>query len=82
MKVEFFRQIFEKSSNIKCYINSLIVNRTVRCGQTDVTKVGGPEDLRSTTMWGQYTTCCKSQSCAPDDGQRIARNVFSYFEDQ
>ena len=25
---------------------------------------------------GHYTTCCKSQSCVPDDGQRIARNMF------
>jgi len=39
-------------------------------------------DLRPTTIWGQYTTCCKSQSCAPDDRQRIARNMLGCFEDQ
>jgi len=27
---------------------------------------------------GHYTTCCKSQSCAPEDGQKIARNTFSW----
>jgi len=32
---------------------------------------------RPTTIWGHYTTCCKSQSCAPEDGQRIARNMLS-----
>jgi hypothetical protein len=30
-----------------------------------------------TTTLGHYTTCCKSQSCAPEDGQKIARNMFS-----
>ena len=33
--------------------------------------------LRPTSSWGHYNTCCKSQSCAPDDGQRIARNMLS-----
>jgi len=27
-------------------------------------------DHRPTTIWLQYTTCCKSQSCAPEDGQK------------
>ena len=31
--------------------------------------------LRPTTFWGHYTTYCKSQSCAPQDGQRIAQNI-------
>jgi len=26
---------------------------------------------------GNYTICCKLQSCAPEDGQRIARNLLS-----
>jgi len=31
---------------------------------------------------GHYTTCCKSQSCAPEDGQMNARNMLSRFRDQ
>ena len=36
--------------------------------------------FRPTTIWGHYTTCCKSQSCTPEDGQRIARNMLSQFK--
>jgi len=25
----------------------------------------------------RYITCCKTQSCAPEDGQKIARNMLS-----
>jgi len=39
-------------------------------------------ELRPTTIWGQYTTCCNSQSCAADDWQRTAWNMLSCFEDQ
>jgi len=28
-------------------------------------------DHRPPTIWVHYTTCCKSQSCAPDDGQKL-----------
>ena len=38
--------------------------------------------LRPTTICGHYTTRCKSQSCVPDDGQRIVRNMLSCLEDQ
>ena len=32
-----------------------------------------------TTTTGHYTVCCKkSQSCAPEDGQKFARNVLSW----
>jgi len=30
-----------------------------------------------TTTPGYYTTCCKSQSYAPEDGQKVARNMLS-----
>ena len=31
-----------------------------------------------TTTTGHYTTCCKNpQSCAPEDGQKFARNMLS-----
>jgi hypothetical protein len=29
------------------------------------------------TTPGHYTTCCKSQSYAPEDGQKVARNMLS-----
>ena len=33
----------------------------------------------STTTTGHYTICCKkSQSCAPEDGQKFARNMLSW----
>ena len=32
---------------------------------------------RPATTWVHYTTCCKTQSCAPEDGQKIARNMLS-----
>jgi len=35
MKLEFFRQNFEKYSNIKFHKNPLSGSRVVRCGQTD-----------------------------------------------
>ena len=28
-------------------------------------------DHRPTTIWVSYTTCCKSQSCAPEDEQKL-----------
>jgi len=31
-----------------------------------------------TTTSGHYTTCCTSQSYAPEDGQKVARNVLSW----
>ena len=32
-----------------------------------------------TTTTGHYTTCCKKpQSCAPEDGQKFARNMLSW----
>ena len=32
-----------------------------------------------TTITGHYTICCKkSQSCAPEDGQKFARNMLSW----
>jgi len=37
--------------------------------------------LRPTAIWG-HIACCKAQSCAPEDGQRISRNMLSLFEDQ
>ena len=36
--------------------------------------LSGPQP---TTTSGHYTTCCKSQSYAPEDGQKVARNVLS-----
>jgi len=41
-----------------------------------------PPDYRPTTIWVHYTTYCKSQYCAPEDGQKIARNILSWLEDQ
>jgi hypothetical protein len=35
MELEFSRQIFEKSSNIKFHKNSFIGSRVVPCGRTD-----------------------------------------------
>jgi hypothetical protein len=35
MKLEFSRQIFEQTSNIKFYENPSIGSRVVPCGQTD-----------------------------------------------
>ena len=32
---------------------------------------------RQVTSWVHYTTCCKTQSCAPEDGQKIALNMLS-----
>ena len=32
-----------------------------------------------TTTPGHYTTCCKSQSYAPEDGQKVAQNMLSWF---
>ena len=29
---------------------------------------------------GRYTTNCKTQSSAPEDGQKIARNMLSWLE--
>jgi len=31
-----------------------------------------------TTTTGHYTICCKSQSYAPEDGQKIAWNMLSW----
>jgi hypothetical protein len=39
MKFEFFRQIFEKSSNFKFHKNPLSGSRVVPCGRTDMTKL-------------------------------------------
>ena len=39
MKLEFFRQIFQKLSNFKFHENLSSGNRTVPCGQTDKTKL-------------------------------------------
>jgi hypothetical protein len=39
MKLEFSRQIFEKSSNIKFNENPFSESRVVPCGQTDMTKL-------------------------------------------
>ena len=35
MKLEFFRRIFEESSNIKFYQNPSTGSRVIPCGQTD-----------------------------------------------
>ena len=37
---------------------------------------------RPATTWVHYTTRCKIQSCAPEDGQKIARNMLSRLEYQ
>jgi len=34
-------------------------------------------DFRPTTTWVHYTSNCKTQSSAPEDGQIIARNMLS-----
>jgi len=34
-------------------------------------------ELQPTTRTGHYTICCKSQSYAPEDGQKIPQNVLS-----
>jgi hypothetical protein len=39
MKLDFSRQIFEKSSNIKFQENPSCGNRVVPCGRTDMTKL-------------------------------------------
>ena len=39
MKLEFSRQIFEESSNIKFHLNPSGGSRVVPCGQTDLTKL-------------------------------------------
>jgi hypothetical protein len=39
MKLEFFRQIFEKSSNLKLHQNPPSGSRVVPCGHTDMTKL-------------------------------------------
>ena len=39
VKLEFFRQIFEKYSNIKFHENPSSGSRVVPCGQTDMTKL-------------------------------------------
>jgi len=33
--------------------------------------------LRQTTIWGHYTTCCKSHSCAPEDGQELPQTYWA-----
>jgi len=37
---------------------------------------------RLATTWVQYTTCCKTQSCAPEDGQKTTQNMLSWLEYQ
>jgi len=37
--------------------------------------LSGPQP---TTTTGHYNTCCKSQSYAPEDGQKFARNMLSW----
>ena len=37
---------------------------------------------RPATTWVHYTTSCKTQSSAPEDGQKIARNMLSWLEYQ
>jgi len=37
--------------------------------------LSGPQ---STTAAGHYITCCKSQSYAPEDGQKVVRNMLSW----
>jgi len=37
--------------------------------------LSGPQP---TTTPGHYTTRCKSQSYVPEDGQKVARNMFSW----
>jgi hypothetical protein len=39
-------------------------------------------DHRPAATWVHYTTRCKSQSCAPEDWQKIARNMLSWMEYQ
>jgi len=39
MKLEFSRQIFEKSTNIKFHENPSSGSRVVPCGRTDMTKL-------------------------------------------
>jgi hypothetical protein len=39
MKLEFFRQIFEKSSNTKFHENPSSGSRVVQCGRTDMMKL-------------------------------------------
>jgi len=39
-------------------------------------------DLQPTTTSDNTPHCCKPQSYAPEDGQKIARNMLSWFKDQ
>jgi len=37
---------------------------------------------RPATSWVHYTTSCNTQSSAPEDGQRISRNMLGWLESQ
>ena len=39
MKLEFYRQIFEQSSNIRFEVNLSVVSRVVPCGQIDMAEL-------------------------------------------
>ena len=43
-------------------------------GNSATLPLSGPQP---TTTPGHYTTCCKSQSYAPEDGQKIDRKMLS-----
>ena len=36
--------------------------------------------IRPSTTWVHYTTSCKRQSSAPEDGQKVSRNMLSWLE--
>jgi len=38
MKLELYRQIFEKYPNIRCHENPIFGSRLFPCGQTEMTK--------------------------------------------
>ena len=77
-----FREIFCPSSGAyDCDLQLLVLCPSVVVGwvRTAATwhYVYGMKDVACTTTLGHNTRSCKSQSYAPDDGQKISRNMLS-----
>jgi len=83
-QLNMFREFFAHPQERKNVIYSVWYNapKLLSVGGKDCSPCRRAPDQRPTTIWVHYTTRCKSHSCTPEDGQKIARNMLSWLEDQ
>ena len=74
-QLNIFGQFFTHPQVRKTVFYSLLYNAP-KCTRThsQCLRVQG---YRPATTWVHYTTSCKTQSCAPEDGQKIARKCWA-----